>query len=807
MFARGLCVTLLLVVGGVLNEAEAKLGYYEGGTIFWEARNANNPREITIDFELNFDSRKDSVTHRQCTEESIAEHKKLRTGGQFVVGDAPPVWADYYCTHLDRKRNAATGVYSMTYTLPPGQTKAEISYTECCWIPGIVNNGRDIGNGKGWNLASTINIAHKDGVSINSPPQSKTFAKYSIMSGCTYSIHIPNDDANSDVVKCRWTSKKKNECNLNALDICGKPYFDEERVKPVASLTKETCELRFGEEEVIPPGTYAFMVMLEDFAPNKLKKPMSKTPVHFLMDVFHYEGDCRQPQLHVPRMCFAHVLGEEFRMRMVATATAPNYRITSIDVQGYPTHTPSQIHGTASDYEVIFSFMPRELKTYTICAMAREDERFVSTQSCFIVNVVQTEPTALSVDRANSIPAQGDQEAEAVIPNWAIKFKRRIRKGVFSPAYVTLRDSNNDVVWRVDATGPDAEIVDGETLTFPNSQDVFLEYATEYTIALDEGVVQSNDKKCSVKSKPAEWSFVTGVPAAAINGPDCSVSSMSLYLPKLTLELGGYGPEIMHLRDPKCTGANFNDTHYYVWTSYGLCGTTYQRNGTDHTYSNIVYIPDEPYTPEGTEVTRVPHREIRFSCSIPAKTIKTLAYDPNPGILEYQEFNGRADFLDNLADTTLKLFNANYDQAYGELSKPLKVPFDTRLYFEGEASCRDNRQCDAFFQSCWATTSDNPYDWPRHELIKSGCIEDETLVLHESHSSNKVRFSVDAFAFLGWRIFDTVYVHCNVFVCPSNDYSSICKRGCVGTRSMHFDRVSRRDVMSVVSSPGLARQK
>ncbi|XP_022079081.1 uncharacterized protein LOC110973022 [Acanthaster planci] len=806
-------LAILLVVGSVLNHppwlnaSAARLGYYEGGTVFWEARNPDNPREITIDFEFNFDSRKHSSTHYQCTEDDIATQKKLRTGGQFRVGDAQPLWADYYCTHLDRRRHAATGVYRMTYTLPSNEATAEISYTECCWIPGIVNNGRDIGNGKGWNLASTININHKDGVSINSPPQGKTFAKYSIMSGCTYSIHIPHDDANNDIVKCRWTSRRKGECNPNALDICGTPYFDEERIKPVASLDKGSCELSFGEVETIPAGTYAFMVMLEDFAPGRSRKPMSKTPVHFLMNVFDYEGECRQPILHVPRICFAHVLGEEFQIKMVATATAPYHRITSIDVQGYPTDTPRRVPGTSADYEITFRFTPTELKTYTICAMASEDQRFISTQSCFTVKVMRTEPAVLGVDRANSIPAKGSQEAEAVVPKWAIKFKRNIQKGVFSPAYVTLRDSNDVVVWRVDATGPNVEVVNGDTLTFPNSHHVFLEYEAEYTISLDEGVVQSNDRKCSVKSKPAEWSFVTKLPAPALNEPECSISSMRFYIPKALVDLGGHGPEIMHLRDPQCTGANYNETHYVFWTSYDLCGTTFERNGTDYTYGNTVYIPDEPYRPVGTEVTRAPHEEIRFTCSIPAKTIKTLPYNPSPGITGYQMFNGRADFLDTLEDTTLRLFNSRFDQPYVEAAPPLDVAFNNRLYFEGEAMCSSYRNCDAFFQSCWATTSENPYNWPRHELVKAGCKEDWTLQIHNSGASNKVRFSVDAFAFLGWRIHDTVFVHCNVFVCPSNDYSSICKRGCVNPSSTISKRAGSRDVMSVVSSPGLYWQE
>ena len=65
------------------------------------------------------------------------------------------------------------------------------------------------------------------------------------------------------------------------------------------------------------------------------------------------------------------------------------------------------------------------------------------------------------------------------------------------------------MIWRVDATGPDALVVNGTTLTFPNSGRVYLDFETEYTISLDEGAVQSADRACTVKSKPTAWRFVT----------------------------------------------------------------------------------------------------------------------------------------------------------------------------------------------------------------------------------------------------------------------------------------------------------
>ena len=38
---------LLLLVGSLFNLAlMGKLGYYQGGTVYWEARNPANPREV-----------------------------------------------------------------------------------------------------------------------------------------------------------------------------------------------------------------------------------------------------------------------------------------------------------------------------------------------------------------------------------------------------------------------------------------------------------------------------------------------------------------------------------------------------------------------------------------------------------------------------------------------------------------------------------------------------------------------------------------------------------------------------------------
>ena len=75
-----------------------------------------------------------------------------------------------------------------------------------------------------------------------------------------------------------------------------------------------------------------------------------------------------------------------------------------------------------------------------------------------------------------------------------------------------------------------------------------------------------------------------------IERPECSISSMALYIPKVLVDLGGYGPELMHLHDPECKGANHNESHYALWTSYGLCGTTFEVRKLYRSNTNITML-------------------------------------------------------------------------------------------------------------------------------------------------------------------------------------------------------------------------
>ena len=62
-------------------------------------------------------------------------------------------------------------------------------------------------------------------------------------------------------------------------------------------------------------------------------------------------------------------------------------------------------------------------------------------------------------------------------------------------------------------------------------------------------------------------------------------------------------------------------------------------------------------------------------------------------------------------------------------------------------------------------------------LFFSSCPRDSSVRFHASSDPRKVRFSFEAFQFLGDH--DYVFIHCRVHVCDVNDTNSRCAKGCM----------------------------
>ncbi|XP_033628698.1 uncharacterized protein LOC117291209 [Asterias rubens] len=791
-FSRLLSLACLLLT---IRSSTSTIGYFEGGSIFWQA-NQTNPQFIQINFRLHFRLSYQAYLHEPCTQANINDGSTLTTEDSFYVNkgeeDELKVYASYVCTNMDQRNNWGTGIQTLQYVMPPGRTTATINYESCCWLGDIQNNGQSVENGKGWNLAATVNTDHGDGI-INTPPLSSSFPMYHIMEGCEYTLPIPHFDANGDDVKCRWTSENRDECNHDDSDICGKIFYDSRKKRKVAQLNQEECTLDFPSS--LPAGVYAVPVMLEDFSSSDPETPLSKVPVQFLVRVFESPGSCRLPQLEVPDdVCLTVFVGQEFRMSIYAIATSSQYRITDIIVLGLASQMegPDRVQGNDAKYKGTLSFTPSmdHKGKHSFCVLAVEENDFWSEQSCFSLHVITDESQR---EQLRALPGLSKPERDSIvatdfIPDWKIRFNQKVKKTTTTAFFRVTNQESGAVVFEADTSGPDVHIK-GNTMTFLTGFFIYLEPATGYTIHLDRGAVESADN-CNTLSTEAGWDFTTKRfdEAYRTTKADCTKTDMTAYLSKF--QYGEFDPETMHLTDPRCTGQDHNQTHYAITTGYGGCRTSFNRTSSDISFSNIIYIPDVPYAP-GSEITRYPHREVQVLCHVPPNFINTRQFDPDVRINIFDTIEGEAT-PDHTETTTLRMYR---DRRFrNEAGQPVDVPLNVKLYFQGESQdCRGGGGCDVFLESCWATVSGNPYDSPRHTFIENGCAVADTVTMMPTSQSWKSRFSVRSFAFLGARIHDRVNVHCSIAVCDSSDSQSVCSLGClspVSTREVGYNEVS-----------------
>ncbi|EHH65082.1 hypothetical protein EGM_18426, partial [Macaca fascicularis] len=83
-----------------------------------------------------------------------------------------------------------------------------------------------------------------------------------------------------------------------------------------------------------------------------------------------------------------------------------------------------------------------------------------------------------------------------------------------------------------------------------------------------------------------------------------------------------------------------------------------------------------------------------------------------------------------------------------------------------------------FVDTCVASPDPQDFITIKYDLIRQGCIKDNTYVNLHPRQKNMARFKFNAFSFLD--SYDVVYLQCKVAVCKVGDYASLCSRGCAG---------------------------
>ncbi|XP_010857505.1 PREDICTED: deleted in malignant brain tumors 1 protein isoform X16 [Bison bison bison] len=196
---------------------------------------------------------------------------------------------------------------------------------------------------------------------------------------------------------------------------------------------------------------------------------------------------------------------------------------------------------------------------------------------------------------------------------------------------------------------------------------------------------------------------------------------------------------------------------------YSGCGTIQQVDNDTITYSNFLKA-----TASRSIINRKRDLQIHVSCKMLQNTWVNTVYVTNDTIdIENTQYG---NFDVNISFYTSSSF------LYPVTSSPYYVDLNQNLYLQAEI-LRSNPSLALFVDTCVASPNPNDFTSLTYDLIRSGCVKDETYQTYHQPSSNIVRFKFSSFHFL--NRFPSVYLECKMVVCRAYDPFSRCNRGCI----------------------------
>eukprot|EP00057_Strongylocentrotus_purpuratus_P010220 XP_011664694.1 PREDICTED: deleted in malignant brain tumors 1 protein [Strongylocentrotus purpuratus] len=247
----------------------------------------------------------------------------------------------------------------------------------------------------------------------------------------------------------------------------------------------------------------------------------------------------------------------------------------------------------------------------------------------------------------------------------------------------------------------------------------------------------------------------------------CDSVSMTLIMDRTLLEISDDARDV-HFKDESCVGYDHDSQHVAITTMYDRCGTTQEQDDDYIIFTNMVtFYKPRPENGTNELITREHYIHIPVTCYLERTQVLEESFLPK-GDLYVPGEKGYGEFSLNLDRYT----NSGFYQPANDSGE---VTLGTPLYFGVRLTSVANLTL--LIESCWATSSPNPRDDHRYDIIENGCAVDSTTVIYNWASSTFKRFSIDAFTFIG--DYDKVYVHCSILICDNNDSGTRCAQGCL----------------------------
>ncbi|XP_039993647.1 uncharacterized protein LOC120795639 [Xiphias gladius] len=270
---------------------------------------------------------------------------------------------------------------------------------------------------------------------------------------------------------------------------------------------------------------------------------------------------------------------------------------------------------------------------------------------------------------------------------------------------------------------------------------------------------------------------------------ECSPNKMTVALSRASMP--GIDENYLTLSDPSCSLTS-NSTHIMGSMSFSACGTEVEDKGDSIAFKNEINsfeLPDEIITRRRTV-------QIGFSCQFP-KTVSVSSYynlHKSDYIFTESSFGSFGYAFEIFRD-------GNFTSKVEASAYPVEVMLLQKIYMGIQAES-ELPNVNLFVESCKATPDDNPENTLSYDLIKNGCLEDETIQVHPSNHTS-FNFEVQAFRFTG--NYEQVYITCSVILCESGSPFSRCAQGCLKNPSRRRRRRLHRETAGHYISQGPLR--
>ncbi|KAL4841587.1 hypothetical protein H8958_009929 [Nasalis larvatus] len=195
---------------------------------------------------------------------------------------------------------------------------------------------------------------------------------------------------------------------------------------------------------------------------------------------------------------------------------------------------------------------------------------------------------------------------------------------------------------------------------------------------------------------------------------------------------------------------------------YGHCGTIQQEHLGSLSYSNSIRGRTRGHP--GQVIVRHKVPKLKFTCRVDGPSrVEIIHGDDAP--TEGAGYTISISFLQSSESQPVGGMVPYYDSQRKEvfLQATLHSP---------------NPNLMLFVDTCVASPDPQDFITVKYDLIRQGCIKDNTYVNLHPRQKNMARFKFNAFSFLD--SYDVVYLQCKVAVCKVGDYASLCSRGCAG---------------------------